>query len=629
MGRGAKRERGAGFISDASALWNALIKHGLKPDGYDEGIVVAIQTALGLDRSGILAQQLQVEGIAAERFLLAFIDVLEPFAQMMEDSLHFLEQFNTTLAIQHLAIQFKGLLGSARRIDLDRLRRSALQIQRVKRKVQLPIFNSNMWAINRPLSDWTRQYIGYDNEVERLPPPYLNDAAALAEGPWPRNAIRRPPVTGRIGVDANVERLCELVDSYVASVLSMGYSTRAAATDAYFRRNTTSDLVEDVRPQNLAPLAQLASDDWAGSLYRSLVLWTAAFADGITDTTLPLDTAIHALDQFPTGTREKWTEEPIRVLLDILDLPVWKHRHELYAFWVLTEIARALSTYDFSLIAAGGSLDLKYKATVVGTIRTHVGQMYLMSEVRTRLDAPTGRGRKSGVQPDYQISFTRDNDPSGARLLVECKQYATPRRDTFARMLYDYARACQDANVILVNYGRMPSDLLTAATLARLDPSGSLNADQRGSVIERTGLVGELKPGNAEARRLFGSYIIDALPAPQYENPTPQAPSILAVDISPSMTSRLDIKVLRRIVSESFGETPPVWIVAVDSHIRRIWRYSDTALTELSSMRGSIERLGDAIQAAGIDPGDLFVVTDDGGASTLHAHALPKCVRCV
>lgn len=169
-------------------------------------------------------------------------------------------------------------------------------------------------------------------------------------------------------------------------------------------------------------------------------------------------------------------EMQIEVLDDILSLPVWQRRHELYAVWTASLITRTLKPYGLEFHCRGGVLSFPFKATHLASIGP-VGaeRLELWSELRTPAVDPTGDRRS--VQPDYRIRFpagpaidkTAHEIGAADRMVIECKQYKRSNTRNFSKALTDYSRAAAGAHVLLCNYGPISPRVLSAVAKEVVD----------------------------------------------------------------------------------------------------------------------------------------------------------------
>jgi hypothetical protein len=167
-----------------------------------------------------------------------------------------------------------------------------------------------------------------------------------------------------------------------------------------------------------------------------------------------------AIDALHIGSKEQETWE--QNYRDILSLPIWQRRHELYAVWIGAKIATSLKGLDCQFHVEDGVLRFPFSGAQLATMWTKERTTYMFwTELRSRLSVAAESGRKS-IQPDYRILRLPFDPIRGTVLVVECKQYRRSLTRNFAAALNDYAVGCPNAQVILVNNGPIGNVVLTA-----------------------------------------------------------------------------------------------------------------------------------------------------------------------
>lgn len=154
--------------------------------------------------------------------------------------------------------------------------------------------------------------------------------------------------------------------------------------------------------------------------------------------------------------KNAWVDEHFRELLDILNLPAWKHRHELYSVWVgtrLLDIARQNAT-AFEFHPVNNVLSFSFGGNHLATYTTESGRFAIHCELRSQLVGKSSK-RKDSVQPDFRVlrddTVATPNDAT--RLVLECKHYLRSNKANFTNAANDYARSCNYATVLIANNG--------------------------------------------------------------------------------------------------------------------------------------------------------------------------------
>lgn len=151
-----------------------------------------------------------------------------------------------------------------------------------------------------------------------------------------------------------------------------------------------------------------------------------------------------------------------KVLREVLELPIWKKRYELYAAWISTRILEAFPDPAVGFCVVDGKLSYSFGGAKIAEITIAGNVIYLWAELRSRFDlsALNRTSRKNHIQPDYRLISSEKNPEQSTVEVIECKQYKVANRKNFSEALTDYANACPEAVVILADYGSLPKNLI-------------------------------------------------------------------------------------------------------------------------------------------------------------------------
>jgi hypothetical protein len=186
-------------------------------------------------------------------------------------------------------------------------------------------------------------------------------------------------------------------------------------------------------------------------------------------------------------------------LEELLRLPIWQQRNELFAVWIATEIVNGLQEHCVRLHHDNGRLEFGFRETALATVLTSAPLFTLYSERRSPLAPNSGsKTRSEGVQPDYGIWKTGQTDVSACTLAVECKHYKQSAGRKFTEVLSDYALSLPNAEVYLVNYG----------------PIGDVWEPLSAGLRARCRTLSEYMPLNAEASESLGAAVRRAVGPP-------------------------------------------------------------------------------------------------------------------
>ena len=147
-------------------------------------------------------------------------------------------------------------------------------------------------------------------------------------------------------------------------------------------------------------------------------------------------------------------KEQYNAICEILDMPFWKYRYEMYSAWVFTCIAKAFSDLGIRYNIQDGVLQFKSSGVMLATISLPDMEFEIWAEKRHPANNLLGEGRVSGIQPDYTI-YSKTKEKTEVCIVIECKQYKKSNKKNFASAVSDYATALPSAMVLLTNYGRI------------------------------------------------------------------------------------------------------------------------------------------------------------------------------
>jgi len=199
----------------------------------------------------------------------------------------------------------------------------------------------------------------------------------------------------------------------------------------------------------------LESDFWPRAIGEWLLRVHAAVA---TKNQTQLDEIHREVDEIlPETDRVEQTKLLVRILDDILDLPVWKHRHEVYAVWLGAQLHRALAQdgWQFRFHLTEGRLEFAFRGVHLATLlrADDDAELYWWTELRTHHANLPSNHRKAGIQPDFRILRAPISTSGREVLVLEAKQHLRSNNKEFRDAVEDYTFACSEAGVILANYG--------------------------------------------------------------------------------------------------------------------------------------------------------------------------------
>ena len=465
------------MLDNGLQIWNALVLSGLeqarKNDllGYDAELVAVLKDRLYPRATGSLEQELRAAPPAPETFLDVFFSTLKPFSQMLREVLGMFEAAGARRSDENLRIAFDfDKASTALTLTLEEFREVESFFRRVARPFVERKWNSNtLFSLTRDV----------ESVLEPLGVPrgsqYLNTSPRVRD-PGVREWIERNgkpnwlpfpgfPRSGDLELDNAVGMSEDLIRYMIAEVSKLGTTYRQFEqglaelpweTSEESAPESPADDTGDGRPRRSFVIA--AHDLWLNSFGKSVCLAVEAVISRLgehrANPAAQLATAIqNGFQRPPRAERTRISlEQDFR---DLVNLPIWKKRHELYAVWVASRIADALGDLSWEWYPDGDTLRFSFSGAELATISTVGGTHIFWTEKRTALRGGGLFGRRH-IQPDYRIMTVPTHRYDATSLVVECKQYRKWSKKNFGAALDDYAKGCPKAPIILVNYG--PTD---------------------------------------------------------------------------------------------------------------------------------------------------------------------------
>ncbi|TDF95921.1 hypothetical protein [Paenibacillus piri] len=487
-------------IGDAVSLWDLLIEEGgLSPKTYDKDILAEFQSKLIGHEVNNFRQSLITEKISIERFLTVFFKSLEPFSIMMNDLLVMFEKAGAKSNGNHVHISLNpDSIKEEFKFDIRHFIEMIEQWNQVRKSLVVYHMNEDLlWDTKGLVHGLLRQYVPhiYDYKVESV----QNESVRLwltayKDGKWPDHRPLFQPV-GLENMDHWLQVIWNVWEDLVSESSSYG-AARSLYRD--FMRQSKTDTPKDRKFM----LDKLDSDHFAGNLLISLYELQQMMVSMTNDERLEVE------GQFVERMEELFKHVPFtkrdiesteRLLKEFLNLPVWKHRYEIYSAWISTQIMEVLGYEELDFFVVDGTLRFSFSKTLLSLAKSYSPQVQVWSELRTPLINPIGKGRKGAIQPDYSLltdSGGQENQVRSTILIIECKQYLKASRRNFSNAITDYAKGCPNANVLLVNYGPASESILNA-----VDPT----------VRSRVHIIGNMRPGIPESLSMFKTYVKEVL----------------------------------------------------------------------------------------------------------------------
>ena len=455
-------DSGAWKVDSAADLWQVFVQGaGLDVEGYDDQLLSELSENLKIS-SKDFARELDRSGITAETLLLHFLQLISPYAAMLQDILAFFARAGAQSSSENIRIRFEfDSVSDIFEFDLRNFKDWEARFHQViSRALEDEIDDLSALQLRHAFVVQGTTYQIDGSTWTNLTPPEVDIARWLVESQTnPATLIALPPPP-------------TVFNSELRALL--GRAWRFLSTSAFKGIN-------DPEEHALSP------DDIRTIIRGAYLLRTEE------------DSLLRRLREVFLGVQEIEVETTVIVeeLIEIFNLPVWKRRSEFYSVWVgarlMTAFGEATRVHvvDQAIVFSFGGAHLA-TLPISREERFHV-----WCELRTQVSGVIGKGRKRAIQPDYVVLCEPVSHPDSAVLVVECKQYLQQSRRGFAEALIDYANGHRRAEVVLVNYGPTTSSVLERV------------AEKDTSLLTRTRLIGKLRPGSQTAIHEFEELVRD------------------------------------------------------------------------------------------------------------------------
>ncbi len=471
------------ILKSSESLWRYLKNScGLDSLFYDQDLLNGNEVEKGLYNhlnitkdNKDFEEDLKHYQISVEQLLVAFFKTLQPFSQMMSDMCVFFEKHSIKETNQNLRIEFDFDNSENEKLEfsLEHFRETLAKLNRVRELDTCYSLNSEqLWLLldifaeyrngqceNKLIRSWVDNNKIYDLEKR---------AASIFGTP----EFEIPPCE----IDSlkqQLKKVLQIFKSFINTCISINtcrgtfneimknfISNQEEIRNNWIKEKITPWIAEDLNNAEYECWPYKLIDCVYDKLEKIGKLDSVAKIQAEANLAVEIETFLNTL---PTVKRKE--ENLLQELIDLLNIPVWKKRYELYAAWVLTQIVESFNDYDYEIHHINGKLTLSLSATHLASIKTSKGTLQLWSEVRTLVENTEkrpleGKSRKRGIQPDYTIYKGESKSCYDCILAIEVKQYRKHSSKNFNAVLKDYPRGLPNAHIILVNYGLISNKMI-------------------------------------------------------------------------------------------------------------------------------------------------------------------------
>lgn len=558
------------ILRDAASIWQFLKRSaGMDSIFYDREIldgnesVKGLYEILGMQKNNPLdfGKDLQEQRIGSEEFLSAFFECLQPYSRMMEDICLFFERHGVRHGDKAMRIDFDfdGTDENAFSFDLDNFRETITNYRHVKPLTgAYAVGQKDLWDLRRIFCEYLPQKIS--NTAISL---YRQD---YQQGIMRPNIAILPPddVDPLLGIQ--LQRVWSIWESFISTAEIKNINR---TTFMHFLQGGKNENLGETTGWKSSEIAIVVSDYWPVALLESIFYRIDMLASLDSEQKQQESVALAQEIKFFLDERTLPGDEMqlLEKLEDLLNLPIWQRRHELYAAWILSEIDSVFHEYpNYRLHHQNGVLTLPFKATHLASFQCDKGDIELWSEAKTEISNPEGKGRKANIQPDYTFFSGEGRKAEDGCAVVEVKQYRKPNNRNFRSAMNDYGTGLPNAYIFLVNYMAVPS---------RMDLK----------YPERSCALGHIAPGQSETND-FTSGIKGQLPV-TITKELQGISSILKhaqkwpletvyVDISASLNTDAYRSFLKEFITSLISSSKDANLVAVDKAVQGKWSMADS-----------------------------------------------------
>lgn len=432
------------MISSTRELWREFSSLARFEDtAYDNELKKSIINSLNLQSENI-ELELNNSKVSVEELLSAILDTLKPFSQMMTDLLSLYKSAGATSNNNNIEIEF-DFDDETCKFSLDAFRKHVEGIQKIT-EIRNRLLDP--WKLIRFIDQFDKGQLNnsisprdyYGKGVYRWLNEYQRDKL-------PRHLPEFPPAHDK-RLNSSLKRIIDLVEG---------------ALQCYIKEYSPSEgrkrCIDKGCKKYGTDLWWAETDHWLARFVKDFYSMTIYFHNMEYPASMP--EVSRKIDEFlhNPGVVDYFTvERQIRAIYDILSLPFWKHRYEMYSAWVFTCITEAVSDLGIVYNVVDGVLQFKFSGALLATVYLPDSELEIWAELKHPAIDPKGKGRTNNIQPDYSIVRKR-KDAFAPCCLIECKQYKRSNNNNFADAVNDYAHACPKSKVFLVNYGRISKNL--------------------------------------------------------------------------------------------------------------------------------------------------------------------------
>lgn len=465
------------MITSAGDLWSSWVaSKALLPQNYDRDLADELEARLPptTGRGPIpLGDRLDAAGWTARDLIRFLAPHLASFSSMLRDLLAMYSRIGATSADgENLRVSYEFEEGHPVDVELHAFRETVERVEISVSEIDQFVYPAGRaFPPPRFVDNDSRTYSELCDQGSRATGMGLD---AFRGGAAPE-ICPLPDVTGDLEIDQLSVRHRQVIDAVIA--IARSYVTGSAEEVDPGRRHPPHQLFYDL------------SDCWL-ALQIGLNQHLTAGGDVAGELAGP-----EARQDFSAWLDSFWVRSAVEeeVLVEhatnVLNLPEWGQRHDLYSAWVTTQFDAALPSEHFSFHVENGTLRFPFKATLLARLETPTRPVELWCELRQPASGPLSGGRKAGVQPDYQFVDGKTRAPL---IAVEVKQYLRASATDHRATMTDYLRNLPQVTVVLVGHGPLGRSITSKLPSALRDRARVHETVRPGEVASQQGFQDEI-----------------------------------------------------------------------------------------------------------------------------------------
>jgi len=458
-------------INDTYELWTFLkTEGGFDTKNYDKAMFTQLMSAFKISSEKDFETALK-QWIKQEDFIVNFFQLLQPFSLMISDILSLFAKYEIKESNNNFEILFNS---SQMKKELSFNISNFIEYQKIVQKVISghKEYIDNLGKVARKM--WNM----YKHRKSNIPE-FLHWNETYTAGIYiPEFKFEWIPLSENKKFDKLVSEIFDVWDE-IKKILQSIAPTREERMSIYHKGNS-----------QYQEILQSETDYWLRNILNQILTMAEDYPTMNEKEQNHICNIVN--DILKVIDKKSYQKEiSVKSLQEILKLPVWKHRYEVYSIWVFSQIIEALSTLNVRIISENGKLSFSFSGRELASINNSDCCMKLWSELRTEcIVPPVSKKRKNNIQPDYSIiKDLPKEDANSSILVVECKQYKKQSLKNFSEAIIDYANNRPKADIFLVNYGEMEKGSVLSAVEKKIS---------KDIIQDRISIFSELRPDKQE-----------------------------------------------------------------------------------------------------------------------------------